>query len=102
LNELKKCIFQGICITSGTLTFVTVFNGSMNILYKCSSFWIKVNILFHPTQIMVLYEIESQDHSADIFIKMGKSNVSPIIPNSVCLLNWRICKTIFLQFRVLY
>ena len=29
---------------------------------------------------MVLYEIESQDQSADIFIKMGKSNVSPTIP----------------------
>jgi hypothetical protein len=29
---------------------------------------------------MVLYKIESQDQSVDIFIKMGKSNVSPAIP----------------------
>lgn len=101
LNELKKnCIF----ITSGTLTFMTIFIGSMNIysillyyrrdcldhtpcvslpvafIYKCFSFLIKVNILFQPTQIMVLYKIESQDQSVDIFIKMGKSNVSPAIP----------------------
>jgi len=80
MNSKKKYISQGICITSGTLTFVTIFNGSMNILYKCFSFWIKVNVLFHPTQIMVVYKIESKDQSADIFIKMGKSNVSPTIP----------------------
>jgi len=50
---------------------------------------------------MVLYETESQDQSVDIFIKMGKSNVSPTIPQH----HWNVyvrfefCNDSFLKYQ---